>query len=93
LCAGSECKTRCEIIIKFYIILLHQTLVNQFGITDTDMQGRLGQGLYLNGSVFDHSCEPNATQTFDGVELTIRLIQDIPDYSWEKVRGWSNGLR
>jgi len=61
--------------------------VNNFSICDTEQQEVLGCGLYLNGSVYNHSCEPNAVQTFDGVELTIRLVQDIPDYSWDKVCG------
>ena len=37
-----------------------------------------GIGLYLLGSIFDHSCVPNSTVVFKGRELVIMATQDIP---------------
>ena len=36
-----------------------------------------GIGLYLLGSIFDHSCVPNCTVVFNGRELVIMATQDI----------------
>ncbi|OQV25386.1 putative Histone-lysine N-methyltransferase ASHR1 [Hypsibius exemplaris] len=53
---------------------------NSYGILDDDLI-TCGVGLYLNASVFDHSCRPNACQIFDGARIFIRATEDIADFS------------
>lgn len=45
----------------------------------------VGTGIYLNASVIDHSCCPNATTVFDGSTLYVRSVEDIPDFHMNKV--------
>ncbi|KAK3850333.1 hypothetical protein Pcinc_042958 [Petrolisthes cinctipes] len=59
--------------------------VNSFSITDMD-HNALGTGVYLAGSVFDHSCRPNAFVTFNGPTLTCRALQSFTDFDISKVR-------
>ncbi|XP_045117987.1 N-lysine methyltransferase SMYD2-like isoform X3 [Portunus trituberculatus] len=59
--------------------------VNSFSITDPD-QNSIGTGVYLAGSIFDHSCEPNAYVTFDGKRLICRALVDFPTLDWTKLR-------
>lgn len=58
--------------------------INSFTITDADLMD-LGCGIYLSGSVFDHSCSPNATKYFVGKDLCVFALRDIP--SFDMVRG------
>lgn len=51
--------------------------VNTFSILDEEMRS-IGGGLYLGGSIFDHSCEPNAEIVFNGLDLLIRAVKEIP---------------
>ena len=37
----------------------------------------VGYGVYLGPSVFDHSCDANATQYFDRTTLIIRANQNV----------------
>lgn len=46
----------------------------------------IGTGIYLAASILDHSCTPNAVATFEGPQLSIRLIEDIPELVWDKIR-------
>ena len=56
-------------------------LINSFGIDgDEDISSRVGKGLYLEASVFDHSCWPNAVWVFSGKTLCIRAITDIEKF-------------
>lgn len=45
----------------------------------------IGTGIYLGVSVTDHSCDPNAVATFDGITLNVRAIEDIESLDWSKV--------
>lgn len=45
----------------------------------------IGTGIYLNASIIDHSCDPNAVISFDGTTIVVRSIQNIPDVRWENV--------
>ena len=49
-------------------------LINSFNIMSADNLP-VGVGLYLEGSVFDHSCRPNATVVFEGKTLIVRTIR------------------
>ncbi|XP_037081973.1 histone-lysine N-methyltransferase SMYD3-like [Pollicipes pollicipes] len=59
--------------------------VNGFNILDGEMSP-VAVGVYLAPSVIDHSCQPNAAATFAGRTISIRAIEDIPSFSWDKVR-------
>ena len=52
---------------KSFLCIFRKTAGEPFGI-----------GLYLLGSIFDHSCIPNCTVVFKGRELVIMATQDIP---------------
>lgn len=45
----------------------------------------LGTGIYLAASILDHSCEPTAVATFEGVTLCIRSLRDMDCLDWTKV--------
>nr|XP_027199729.1 N-lysine methyltransferase SMYD2-B-like [Dermatophagoides pteronyssinus] len=66
-----------ELLLKCYG-LLH---VNSFGIdcydTDNLTIDHRGCGLYLEASVFDHSCVPNACAAGDSLTLEIRALRPI----------------
>ena len=65
-------------------MLIFQVLVNTFNIGDEEHKS-IGTGLYLAGSIFDHSCEPNAYVTFIGTRLTCRSLVDWDVLDWSKV--------
>lgn len=46
----------------------------------------IGTGIYLAASILDHSCKPNAVATFEGPQISIRLIEDIPELDWSKIK-------
>lgn len=60
-------------------------IINSFNILDDDLNS-IGTGIYLAASILDHSCKPNAVAIFEGPQLTIRLIEDIPELKWDKIR-------
>ena len=39
----------------------------------------IGSALYLGPSVMDHSCQPNASVSFDGINLIVRTLVDKPE--------------
>jgi [histone H3]-lysine4/36 N-trimethyltransferase SMYD len=59
--------------------------INSFNILDDDLNS-VGTGIYLAASILDHSCKPNAVAVFDGPQLSIRLIEDIPELNWQNIR-------
>ena len=50
-----------------------------------DLMMPIGSALYLAGSIFDHSCKPNAYPSFDGKTLVVRAIEDMPQFDFTKV--------
>lgn len=54
---------------------------NCFNILDINMN-TIGVGIYLGGSVMDHSCKPNAVAVFEGTNLIVRTITDLPCLDW-----------
>lgn len=56
--------------------LCAKIFVNAFTISDFKLSP-IGRGLYIEASVFDHSCRPNAVAVFDGHRLQIRAIRTI----------------
>lgn len=57
--------------------------INSFTVTDDDFN-ELGCGIYLAGSVFDHSCWPNASKHFVGKDLYVYATRSVR--SIEEVR-------
>ncbi|CAG8490905.1 6880_t:CDS:2 [Ambispora gerdemannii] len=49
---------------------------NNFTIHDEQMFG-IGEGTYPIGSLFNHSCHPNAVVMYDGVVQIVKCIEDI----------------
>ena len=49
---------------------------NSFNIYDYVLK-RIGSGLFMETSIFDHSCAPNASGVFDGLKEQVRAIAGI----------------
>lgn len=61
-----------------------QMLVNAFNILDTDLNS-IGTGIYLGVSILDHSCQPNAVATFEGITINVRATMDLPKHDFSKI--------
>jgi hypothetical protein len=57
--------------------VIDKLMANVFTVTGPEMDP-VGAGLYLAASRFNHSCSPNAAQSFHGQKLIIRATRDIP---------------
>jgi len=57
-----------------------RVVTNTFNIMNDDYQD-IGVGLYLEASIIDHSCAPNANVVFSGCELHLRAIENISSFS------------
>lgn len=62
----------------------HQLFVNAFGIFDEDIYRKMNAlsyevalGLFVEGSIFDHSCHPNAAQVYEGTTMYVRALREI----------------
>lgn len=66
--------------LDYYIIVIARIVSNAFTIYD-DYLNDVGIGLYQVSSYFNHSCDPNAIQTFDdnSVEMSIKALRDIQE--------------
>ncbi|CAG0915467.1 unnamed protein product [Notodromas monacha] len=58
--------------------------VNCFNLVDGEFTV-IGSAVYLAASIFDHSCDPNAVAIFNGHNLEIRSIKEIPDFDLNRV--------
>ncbi|XP_074599012.1 N-lysine methyltransferase SMYD2-like isoform X2 [Brevipalpus obovatus] len=61
---------------KDFLHLFGQVNTNSFNILDVDLNS-IGAGIYVAGSVFDHSCLPNSFPIFDGIKLQIRAVKEF----------------
>lgn len=52
-------------------------LYQVFSITEDVGASVLGCGLYLEAATANHSCSPNAAQTFDGLTLALRCTRPV----------------
>lgn len=70
--------TKCGIeFVKDELFLLFcRICINSFSILNSDLN-TIGTALYIQASVFDHSCTPNTSTIFDGVSLEVRAIKTI----------------
>ncbi|KAG7158937.1 histone-lysine N-methyltransferase ASHR1-like isoform X2 [Homarus americanus] len=60
-------------------------LVNRFCLLDKTMMN-IGSAMYLSASIFDHACKPNCYISFDGKNVQIRALVDMPNFSYSKCR-------
>lgn len=61
-----------------------QLITNGFNILDAEMNS-IATAIYLGVSITDHSCQPNAVATFEGNELHVQAIEDLPCLDWSKI--------
>ena len=69
-------KPHCKL---FFPEIYGRILINSFNIMNAENLP-IGIGLYLEGSVFDHSCDPNATVVFDGKRIIVRTIRSVLNF-------------
>ena len=50
---------------------------NQFAICDELINSEVGSAVYINASMLNHSCRPNAFPIFDGATLYIKALKKI----------------
>ncbi|KAG2179230.1 hypothetical protein INT43_002080 [Umbelopsis isabellina] len=60
------------------LIYLCRFRSNNFGIIDNQLFP-IGEGTYPIGSLFNHSCRPNAVALYNGTSQIIRLIDDVEE--------------
>ncbi|GAB5585756.1 hypothetical protein Unana1_00656 [Umbelopsis nana] len=58
------------------LIYLCRFQCNNFGIVDNQLFA-IGEGTYPIGSLFNHSCRPNAVALYNGTTQIIRLLEDV----------------
>ncbi|KAH8305325.1 hypothetical protein KR044_005050, partial [Drosophila immigrans] len=59
-------------------------ITNGFNVLDAEMNS-IATAIYLGVSITDHSCQPNAVATFEGNELHVHAIEDLPCLDWSKI--------
>ncbi|KAL4231552.1 hypothetical protein ACF0H5_009133 [Mactra antiquata] len=59
-------------------------VINSFTISDGELND-VGTGIYLSGSMLDHSCKPNAVAIFHGCTLVVTATERIENFSPNKV--------
>ncbi|XP_015041837.1 histone-lysine N-methyltransferase SMYD3 isoform X1 [Drosophila pseudoobscura] len=59
-------------------------ITNGFNVLDAEMNS-IATAIYLGVSITDHSCQPNAVATFEGNELHIHALEDMPCLDWSKI--------
>ena len=57
--------------------LYGQLTVNYVAIRSAMLPEPFGSGLYLESTIFDHSCAPSACRIFDGLTIQIRALKKI----------------
>lgn len=57
--------------------ILRKFSINTFSILDLSLNS-IGSGLYIETSIFDHSCAPNAGTNYHGLKMQVRALKDIP---------------
>jgi len=63
---------------KYVAKLLSRLECNAFAITVAGkVSHQIGQGLFLDATMFNHSCEPNCIQLFQGTSLRLRTLRPI----------------
>ena len=58
--------------------LCNKIRINSFTIDNMNEKSHNGHALYIEASIFDHSCRSNAAFIFKGKRLQVRAMRDIP---------------
>lgn len=62
--------------------LFCRLVINTLTIHDTIDLKSIGYGLYLDATVYNHSCIPTCHTVFNGISLSIRTISDEVNNEW-----------
>ena len=65
----------CEQLFELFC----KICINSFSILNEDLN-EIGTGLYICGSILNHSCAPNAAPVFNGIDLEVRAIRQIESH-------------
>ena len=68
---------KCVRSARKLLDLCAQLKNNQFAICDDIQDSTVGSALYLNASLINHSCRPNAFPTFDGITMHVKCLTKI----------------
>lgn len=61
---------------ELLLIYFGKICINSFSILDVSLND-IGSAVYVEASIFNHSCQPNATTVWDGLQLQVRAIKNI----------------
>ncbi|XP_018016095.1 N-lysine methyltransferase SMYD2-A [Hyalella azteca] len=64
---------------EFFLDVYSKIKVNNFGMMSEECFS-LGQAIYIDAAIYNHSCQPNAVLCFDGTEMTVRATVDVTRY-------------
>ncbi|KAM8720971.1 hypothetical protein ACLKA7_006932 [Drosophila subpalustris] len=78
-CSSSTVPNKTELMSIY-----GRLVTNGFNILDAEMNS-IATAIYLGVSITDHSCQPNAVATFEGNELHVHAIEDLPCLDWSKI--------
>ncbi|CAF1019656.1 unnamed protein product [Rotaria sordida] len=67
---------------KILFELYCRLIINTLTIHDTIDLKSIGYGLYLDATIYDHSCRPTCHTIFNGIYLTIRIISNDSNNEW-----------
>lgn len=79
--------TNFESILKKFdestlFLLFCRLVINTLTIHDPIDLKPIGYGLYLEATIYNHSCRPTCHTVFNGIELSIRTIIASPENLW-----------
>ncbi|XP_074603929.1 histone-lysine N-methyltransferase SMYD3-like [Brevipalpus obovatus] len=61
---------------KVFCDIFGKLIINSFAIFD-NIGARIGSGVYVATSVYNHSCYPNSTYIFDGLRMQVRAVKEF----------------
>lgn len=65
-----------EVLEEKVMLLFCRVNCNAFTISD-DLCAPLGIGVFPNGALFNHSCEPNCIVSFHEQQMVVRVVKDV----------------
>ena len=63
--------------LKSVIFRYHCNASDIATVSFTEAGESIGSGLYMESTIFGHSCSPNASMVFNGLKMQVRAIQEI----------------
>ena len=61
-------------------VVYGKMMINSAALADSKMNQHIGTAIYLDVSVFDHSCAPNAQWSFEGNEIVVRAMENVDSF-------------